>query len=84
VDVIHPGQANVSKADVAKKLAEQYGCAVDTVFTFGYATAFGGGRASRYFSISPFWILDSGQSQTSIFLGGAALLSLLGMLPPFS
>jgi small subunit ribosomal protein S24e len=45
VDVIHPGQANVSKADVAKKLAEQYGCAVDTVFTFGYATAFGGGRA---------------------------------------
>uniref|UniRef100_A0A7S0BZU0 40S ribosomal protein S24 n=1 Tax=Proboscia inermis TaxID=420281 RepID=A0A7S0BZU0_9STRA len=48
VDVIHPGQANVSKADVAKKLAEQYGCAVDTVFTFGYATAFGGGRSTGF------------------------------------
>jgi hypothetical protein len=33
---------------VFKTLAEQYGCAVNTAFAFGYATAFGGGQGNIF------------------------------------
>merc|ERR1719506_1671638 len=48
VDVIHPGKANVSKNDIKDKLASFYGVTSDVVFTFGYATAFGGGRSTGF------------------------------------
>merc|ERR1719178_143848 len=48
VDVIHPGRANVSKAEVREKLAELYKTSADVIFTFGYATAFGGGRSTGF------------------------------------
>ena len=47
VDVIHPGSANVSKADVAEKLASMYKVKdPKTIVTFGFHTAFGGGSSS--------------------------------------
>merc|ERR1719231_1990084 len=48
VDVIHPGKANVSKNDIREKLASFYGTTADVIFTFGYATAFGGGRSTGF------------------------------------
>lgn len=48
VDVIHPGKANVSKNDIKEKLASFYGTTADVIFTFGYATAFGGGRSTGF------------------------------------
>jgi small subunit ribosomal protein S24e len=48
VDIIHPGHANVAKVDVCEKLAKIYKVAKDTVFTFGFRTAFGGGRSTGF------------------------------------
>ena len=31
-----------------EKLAEMYGTTADVIFTFGYATAFGGGRSTGF------------------------------------
>merc|ERR1719395_246612 len=49
LDIIHPGMANVSKKDLATKLASMYkvhdsGCIV----LFGLKTHFGGGRSSGF------------------------------------
>jgi len=49
LDIIHPNMANVSKKDLATKLASMYkvhdaGCIV----MFGMKTAFGGGRSSGF------------------------------------
>merc|ERR1711870_28245 len=49
LDVIHPSMANVSKKDLATKLASMYkvhdsGC----IQLFGFKTAFGGGRSSGF------------------------------------
>merc|ERR1712207_115904 len=46
---IHPNMANVSKKDLANKLASMYkvhdaGC----IMLFGFKTAFGGGRSSGF------------------------------------
>ena len=48
MDVIHPGRANVSKKEITEKLASVYGTTADVIFTFGYATAFGGGRSTGF------------------------------------
>jgi len=47
VEAIHPGQANVSKAKVSEKLASMFKVK-DTkcIVTFGFHTAFGGGKSS--------------------------------------
>merc|ERR1712194_609747 len=46
-DVVHPDSANVSKEDIAKKLASAYNVK-DTkcISLFGFHTAFGGGHSS--------------------------------------
>jgi small subunit ribosomal protein S24e len=49
LNVIHPGMANVSKKDLATKLASMYkvhdsGC----IMLFGFKTSFGGGRSSGF------------------------------------
>jgi len=47
VDVLHPGQFGVSKADITEKLAKMYKVS-DTkcISVFGFHTAFGGGKSS--------------------------------------
>merc|ERR1719188_1938332 len=47
VDVLHPGAANVSKADIREKLAAMYKVK-DTkcIAVFGLHTSFGGGKSS--------------------------------------
>ncbi|KAJ2160617.1 ribosomal 40S subunit protein S24B [Coemansia sp. RSA 552] len=48
VDVIHPGLANLSKAEVAEKLSKLYKSEAELVFPFGFRTQFGGGRSSGF------------------------------------
>merc|ERR1719312_984823 len=48
VDVLHPGKATVSKADVREKLAKMYSCTADRCFTFGFKTQFGGGKSTDF------------------------------------
>lgn len=48
VDVIHPGLANVSKKDVEEKIAKMYKADKDAVFSFGFRTAFGGGKSTGF------------------------------------
>merc|ERR1719288_40353 len=48
VDVLHPGKATVSKADVREKLAKMYSCTADRCFTFGFETQFGGGKSTGF------------------------------------
>jgi len=49
VDIVHPGSANVSKADVRDKLASIYKVK-DTkcISVFGFHTTFGGGRSTGF------------------------------------
>merc|ERR1712050_490691 len=49
LDVIHPGSANVSKKDLAAKLASMYKVHdSNCIQLFGFKTAFGGGRSSGF------------------------------------
>ncbi|KXN90013.1 40S ribosomal protein S24-2 [Leucoagaricus sp. SymC.cos] len=48
VDVLHPGRANVSKADLSEKLAALYKADKNRVVTFGLRTHFGGGRSTGF------------------------------------
>jgi small subunit ribosomal protein S24e len=49
VDVVHPDRANVSKAELQEKLAEMYKVKdLNTIITFGFRTAFGGGRSTGF------------------------------------
>jgi small subunit ribosomal protein S24e len=49
VDIIHPGRANVSKAELREKLGEMFKCPeVERIITFGFRTAFGGGKSSGF------------------------------------
>ena len=46
-DVIHPGSGNVSKKDLAAKLAGMYKAKdQNCIQLFGFKTSFGGGRSS--------------------------------------
>jgi ribosomal protein S24E len=45
VEVLHPARPNVSKADLAEKLAKTYQTHKDRIVTFGFKTIFGGGRS---------------------------------------
>ncbi|KAF0755005.1 hypothetical protein AaE_005111 [Aphanomyces astaci] len=49
VDVLHPGRPNVPKAELQEKLAKMYKVAdTNTVFLYGFRTAFGGGKSSGF------------------------------------
>jgi small subunit ribosomal protein S24e len=49
VDVIHPGRATVSKADVSAKLASMYGVSdSQTIVVFGFRTQFGGNKSTGF------------------------------------
>ncbi|KAJ7597051.1 ribosomal protein L23/L15e core domain-containing protein [Mycena floridula] len=48
LDVLHPGRANVSKADLSEKLAALYKTDKTRVVTFGFRTQFGGGRSTGF------------------------------------
>jgi small subunit ribosomal protein S24e len=49
VDVIHPGKATVSKADVSAKLASMYGVSdPKTIVVFGFRTQFGGNKSTGF------------------------------------
>lgn len=48
LDVIHPGMANCSKADICEKLAKMYKVDKETVVAFGFKTAFGGAKSTGF------------------------------------
>ena len=48
VDVLHPGKANVSKTEISEKLAKIYKADAKNVITFGFRTAFGGGKSTGF------------------------------------
>ncbi|RPD62947.1 40S ribosomal protein S24 [Lentinus tigrinus ALCF2SS1-7] len=48
VDVLHPNRPNVSKAELSERLASIYKTEKDRVVTFGFRTAFGGGRSTGF------------------------------------
>ena len=46
IDVLHPGAANVSKADLKEKLAKMYDVRdANCISLFGFRTQFGGGKS---------------------------------------
>lgn len=48
VDIIHPGVANVSKADIAKNLAAKYKGDERNIVVYGLKTQFGGSRSTGF------------------------------------
>ncbi|CEG01807.1 Ribosomal S24e conserved site [Ostreococcus tauri] len=48
-DVLHPGRANVSKAELQEKIAKMYNVSDEKcVSIFGFRTAFGGGKSTGF------------------------------------
>ncbi|KAJ3228638.1 ribosomal 40S subunit protein S24B [Chytriomyces hyalinus] len=48
VDVLHPGRPNVSHKELGERLSKLYKSSEDCVFTFGFRTAFGGGKSTGF------------------------------------
>jgi small subunit ribosomal protein S24e len=48
IDVLHPGRPNVSKSELAQKIAKLYKSTEENVFCFGFKTAFGGGKSTGF------------------------------------
>ena len=48
VDVLHPGQATVSKTEIREKLAAMYKSTPDVIFAFRFRTQFGGGKTTGF------------------------------------
>jgi len=49
LDVIHPGKAPVSKADITTALANKYNVSDEKcIFVFGFKTAFGGSKSTGF------------------------------------
>ncbi|KMZ68012.1 40S ribosomal protein S24 [Zostera marina] len=49
IDVLHPGRANVSKADLKEKLGTIYDVRdLQRIFVFQFRTHFGGGKSSGF------------------------------------
>jgi len=48
VEVIHPGQANVSKENLRELLAKRFKTTAECISLFGFKTLFGGGRSSGF------------------------------------
>ena len=52
VDVIHPGRANVSKADLKEKIGKLFKVKDDAcVLLFGFRTAYGGGKSTGFCNV---------------------------------
>jgi ribosomal protein S24E len=47
-DILHPGQANISKDALREKLATMYKASKDQVSVFGLRTQFGGGKTTGF------------------------------------
>ena len=47
-DVLHPGRAGVSKADLREKLSKMYKATTEQVSVFGLRTQFGGGKTTGF------------------------------------
>mmetsp|Transcript_23875 Transcript_23875/g.34925 ORF Transcript_23875/g.34925 Transcript_23875/m.34925 type:complete len:139 (-) Transcript_23875:198-614(-) len=48
IEVIHPGKANVSKADLTTQVQSVYECDPQTIVLFGFRNKFGGGRSTGF------------------------------------
>ncbi|PXF48101.1 40S ribosomal protein S24-2 [Gracilariopsis chorda] len=49
IDVLHPGRANVPKAELTEKLTKMYKVSdPSTIFLFGFSTQFGGGKSTGF------------------------------------
>ncbi|KAG0568489.1 hypothetical protein M758_6G020300 [Ceratodon purpureus] len=49
IDVLHPGRANVSKAELKEKLQKLYEVRdPQSIFVFGFRTQFGGGKSTGF------------------------------------
>ncbi|CAN4093712.1 unnamed protein product [Withania somnifera] len=49
IDVLHPGRANVSKAELKEKLARMYDVKdANAIFVFKFRTHFGGGKSTGF------------------------------------
>merc|ERR1712096_194370 len=49
IDVIHPGRANVKKADLKTHIAKMHNVTDhQTIFLFGFRTHFGGGKSTGF------------------------------------
>jgi small subunit ribosomal protein S24e len=49
IDVIHPGRANVSKAELQEKIGALFNCSeMNRIFVFGFRTQFGGGSSTGF------------------------------------
>jgi small subunit ribosomal protein S24e len=48
IDILHPGRPNVSKKELREKLGKIYKADAETVFCFGFRTAFGGGKSTGF------------------------------------
>jgi small subunit ribosomal protein S24e len=48
IEVLHPSRPNVSKAELAEKLAKTYQTDKNRIVTFGFRTIFGGGRSTGF------------------------------------
>ena len=48
VDILHPGQPNISKDNLREKLAKLYTAGKDQVNVFGLRTQFGGGKTTGF------------------------------------
>ena len=48
IDVLHPGQANVSKDRLQGILAKKFKVEDKTIQLFGFKTAFGGGKSTGF------------------------------------
>ncbi|KAJ6853115.1 40S ribosomal protein S24-1 [Iris pallida] len=49
IDVLHPGRANVSKAELKEKLAKLYDVRDEnSIFVFKFRTSFGGGKSTGF------------------------------------
>ena len=48
LEVLHPGQPNVSKEKLAELIAKKFKSDVKNVVTFGFNTHFGGGRSTGF------------------------------------
>ncbi len=47
--MVHPGRANVSRAELQEKLAQLFKVSeLNRIFVFGFRTDFGGGRSSGF------------------------------------
>ena len=48
VDILHPGLPNLAKTEIRQKLGALYKQDPESIFVFGFKTAFGGGKSTGF------------------------------------